>query len=524
MKILFTTLIISLTFYSQSQQTISINQREKIKSNCTIFLEQRSNGLRNENYNSNTLKSVTTDTLFLLLEMDQEYVNLLEYNISNRTDTVSEIILNDTTLGCKVDGENGTYILDVIESNGNWKIGGYNGKKVEKQHYLDMQHHLDSARVIGEEYRQIKSVVKSFVSGLNELKSEGQSSSLEKVTTPLAYQYFVLKQELDELNQYPNKKNLTIREIQYIQMDTLDKAVCRIYISEQGGVKINLVRKNEEWLVAGLRDNIVDNSSILEVQNDINYHTQKSQIAKDTELFNNELKAFLLNKKEHQLNKYTTKTCFEYLKLFKLKCGDYKPELLSVNGFSISKDFGKFSFEADTAKYKSHNLELQFVKTNKTWQVASIANSPRRESADWHLDQNFRKIVTYLNVRYPVYENSEELEDIVFDVPHINSETNTKSDTNIRVPLERLNSYAQFPGGYDKQVDFMKSQQSTDTFLISFIVEKNGDITHLKTINTPVSPATFNKINAKIQQMPNWEPAIEYRSLVRSQVIVSISI
>ena len=69
-----------------------------------------------------------------------------------------------------------------------------------------------------------------------------------------------------------------------------------------------------------------------------------------------------------------------------------------------------------------------------------------------------------------------------------------------------------------------EKDQSTTFCHVSFVIEADGSITTVEILKPNLSEAERKSILTRIEKMENWQPAMKYKSAVRSRMIIGFYI
>lgn len=126
MKKFYVLVFLSFFLFSSCKKVeVKKSEEDKIKEVCSKFMSGRR---ALENGQTTTLKSVTEDSLYKLIVLNQQYVQMLQTSVIkadlNIVPTLVEIKGNTAT--CKMSGME-FYVIHLYKTKNDWKVNGENG-------------------------------------------------------------------------------------------------------------------------------------------------------------------------------------------------------------------------------------------------------------------------------------------------------------------------------------------------------------------------------------------------------------
>lgn len=508
---------------TKAQDKLSSETKKDVLKICNTYLVEEQKLIDNKDYTSEALTEVTEPKLLEYFKLESQYIHLMGYDIVFNERIAQEIIITDAGFSCAVkhvDRED--FILDLEKISNKWLIVGYGGERIGEEDFEHINHLIDSAKVVANTRETIKKVTKQFVEGINELRKYGTSNLLKKVTEPKQYESLVLSTKLDSLEGH-RKRDFELKEIHYVQINSDTTADCRIIIKGNGGSRLNLEKQNENWIVVGENGGRITEAKIQEQKNRIRDFNEIAIIEKKIDEFSDALNIFLIDDNTKPIQKVTTNELFEYLQLFKLKAGMFNPNELAINGIkTYSHSSSNFKFSGDTAIVENYGLSLHLVKVQKNWKIAGFDGKIGKELTWFQLEKQFQPLKFTFGISYPKPFDLSTIEIVIDDDSNYNFTEDEEIDSTVKSPLTDNYTPPQFPEGKTallKNIDLNKTQT---VVYVSFIVERNGNLTNL----TVVSPNIPNELKKEaieiVRQMPNWVPAVEYKKVVRSNLVLPV--
>ena len=513
-----------LFFQSFGQVKLKKQEEEKVLAACNSYLLENRLWFAESSYPDSSFRKVCGDSLFLILEISREEVFLMEYNLSTRKDSTYELLNNDTIFACKVRVSEHAYFLNVEQFEENWKVVSYNNQIITPNDLEMAQSRLDSMRQIATELTRIKETTTNFVTFWNELNYADSSENLRQVTTDLMYRHLVLSRQLDRLEGWGKKRDLELKEITDVEMIDTDSATCRVIIAGHGGTRFNLIKINGNWMISGenggtktlddvqkLEERIADYKKGLEIQNSISE-------------FNSAMELYFKKNDSTLLTPLASEAVMEYLHYFKQKCQDVNPLFIQVGGCRIAQyDVKKIKIEEEKATYCWNNFCVNFELINEKWKITGFNGGSEEQLIGRKVEVEFFDFTQFFRIFYATYLFNDSSDEVVESIEFIGDydEENSK----IYSPLETVDHPALYQGGINSLMTLINEKDQSTTFChVSFVIEADGSITTVEILTPNLSEAERKSILTRIEKMENWQPAMKYKSAVRSRMIIGFYI
>ncbi len=513
-----------LFFQSFGQVKLKKQEEEKVLAACNSYLLENRHWFAESSYPDSSFRKVCGDSLFLILEISREEVFLMEYNLSTRKDSTYELLNNDTIFACKVRVSEHAYFLNVERFEENWKVVSYNNQIITPVDIEMARSHLDSMRLIATELTRVKETTTNFVTFWNELNYADSSENLRRVTTELMYRHLILSRQLDRLEGWGNKRDLELKEITDLEIVNSDSATCRVVILRNGGTRFNLKKINGNWMISGENGGTTTIEDVHKLEERIADYKKGLEIQNSISEFNSALELYFKKNDSTLLTTLASEAVMEYLHYFKQKCQAINPQFIQVGGCRIAQyDVKKIEIEQEKATYCWNNFCVNFEFINEKWKITGFNGGAEEQLIGRKVEVEFFDFAQFFRIFYATYlfeESGDNFVEAIEFVAYDNEE-----DTKIYALLETVDSPALYPGGIDVLINLISTpDQSTKFCHVSFVIEVDGSITNVEVLTPNLSEAERKSILSRIEKMENWQPAMKYKSKVRSRMIIGFYI
>lgn len=490
------------------------------------------------------------------------YYNLMGYNLIFPEYKFERIINNDTVLGCQYirdfsnsphynqsfNEENKLQWVNLKKVGGDFKIIGYNNRKITSEMFEALNRDIDSAKIIYKNRQKIENSVRLFYEGLNDLYLKNDKSKLEKMTSKIFLETCILEKRLDSLREIRFRK-YEIKEFDYTQYEN-DSAETRVELKKDNEY-IYLKLIDSTWIVYNMRWGKFNPDHLEKIKRNINEFEKKIKVFKVLNQFEENSSAFFLNDDETKFKEILDEKFLEELKLFKTKFGTYNKKNLKI-GLEKRKHSDDYNLEIEDNKafYEIHRYsgkyKLIFEKLNGEWKILGLIDCKNVKSKiNICLERNFKLLKTYFEISYDSRKTDEdsmlgsEVDEDIIPMTEVDEDTYIDSgnydyeeleeDSNIYNCLDDIRTFPKFLGGYDALLSYVEKNLTVPKnnqegyILIEFVIEKNGAITNVQNITQkPYSESFANEAIKLVKNMPNWIPAIHYGRIVRSKYVLPI--
>lgn len=497
-------------------------QTDPLEKNCREFVYQLIRYYADPEAGAEVMKEVVVDSLVAYYDLSKERRKIMGMNRYSKLELyMNHVEMTDSGAFCYI------HTLEPDSLWVPWEMLNYEGVwKVYKPYgaasYLELnqrqQHLIDS---VVDLKKSITEASVQFIHGFQELQNTGNAELLRKYTTPVFGEVLYLNWVSDTLKSYYRKRSIDTAFVEefYFMNDTSLRA--RVKIQESRSASFHLVKADGQWLVAGEMEVAGEedlknaNQRLLETRLTIQFQNKINQLL-------NGLKQAIVRNDFALLQSLVTPVMFDFSTrilnkaVYYNKKGIYLRELEPITKLPFFPP--RLTFSGDTVLCEYSSKMLFFAPHESDYVLAGFGEFDGANYAGSAMIE--KSMLAFMNLLYleynPYHNNTIPEEDPWADggtkVEFVMEEYYEQEDTTVYSLFDVL-EVPVFDGGIEMMYSFIsehlkypkadKDSGVSGIVVVSFVVEKNGELNWVQAISGPSESLKTEAVRL-VKSMPKW--------------------